>query len=340
MVGKVRLSFFFLMAASACAFSAQRYNISFETYVGGKLEDKFFFEMSNGETQKKGFEAKMLSKRYRMTGFEHPTLRMKAKEEELDKLLEVGGRVKLDNKQSFEQANEKLSALERTLRINERKIESMQAALSPLKDHIKELEDLVALYNRNRATFAEKYALYLDKYDPPLTEADIKTRKAALYSRLRSDCDEFNVGSYCDLTILKATSSAILVDLNYAYSRPFSWFYSNENSNTNNISKFPIFETFEKLDVKNLTLFIGKPYCIQFSRPALDGMSKSMSKATEGTMLEGLASGSDMVNLNIPSNADSSLNVEGPYSDILAKFKFDGGKTVRVVIKVTKIADK
>ena len=65
-----------------------------------------------------------------------------------------------------------------------------------------------------------------------------------------------------------------------------------------------------------------------------------MSKATEGTMLEGLASGSDMVNLNIPSNADSSLNVEGPYSDILAKFKFDGGKTVRVVIKVTKIADK
>ena len=335
----LRTLIFCIFCLWSLALSAAKYRVSVDTYVGGIPEDRFFFELSEGELQKKGFEAKMLSKRYRAKGFDHSGMRLKLQEKELDKLLESGGRVKLNNKESYEDAKLRLAGLERALRTNERRIIAMQEALVPAKETIKELEDLMKLYDRNRSTFAEKYERYLDKHDPALTEADIKARKAALYTRRRADCDEFSVGSYCDFKILKSTSTAVLVDLNYSYSRLFSWFYSGENSNGNMIGKFPIFETFEKMDVKNLTLFLNKPYCFQFSRPALDG-AKSFSKAADGTILSGMASGAAVADLNIPSNNDSALNVQGPLSEIQSKFKFDGGKTVRAVITVKKIADE
>lgn len=324
-----------ILIAASLSYGAN-YRITIETLVGGKLEDKFSFEMADGTKEQKGFEGRMLAKRYRIKGFDHPALKLKEQEKLLDKLLENNGKEKL-TKKPIDAANERLAKLERTLRAALRRIESMQEALTPLKDDIKELETLIGNYDRNRSTFGEKYLRYIEQKEPPMSELDIKQRKAALYAKQRGEAEEFNVGSYCEIEIAKANATAVSLNLTYAYSRLFSWFYTDGNNNGNTTVKFPIFETFEKFDVKALTVFIGKPYCFQFARPALDG-SKSMSTATEGTMLAGM--GKDEPKVYIPSEADNALNAEGPLSEILQKFKFDAGKTVRVIISVKKLSDQ
>lgn len=56
------------MTLSTCAF-AQSYLLTVETFVGNKLEDKMSFSLQVGEPQTKGFDGKLLAKRYRAKGF-------------------------------------------------------------------------------------------------------------------------------------------------------------------------------------------------------------------------------------------------------------------------------
>ena len=56
--------------------NAQTYNVSVETQVGGKIEDRFNFTMQVGQPQYKGFDSKILAKRYRTNGYGHKFLKV------------------------------------------------------------------------------------------------------------------------------------------------------------------------------------------------------------------------------------------------------------------------
>ena len=86
------------------------------------------------------------------------------------------------------------------------------------------------------------------------------------------------MGSFCKIKLIKSADKKIKVSLDYAYSRIMSYFYSDGNNNGNTITKHPITERFEKLDVKDLVLTVGKPYCYQFTRLSPE-KARSLSEA-------------------------------------------------------------
>ena len=52
---------FTLLLLCACAFAyAAKFKVSVEVCVGLRTEDKFYFEMDEGEIQQKGYDGKML----------------------------------------------------------------------------------------------------------------------------------------------------------------------------------------------------------------------------------------------------------------------------------------
>ena len=77
-----------LILACASVATAQTYRVSVETYVGNKLEDKFSFTLEQGEKQTKGFDGKLLAKRYRAKGYQHSQILKKALEFDEDKRQE------------------------------------------------------------------------------------------------------------------------------------------------------------------------------------------------------------------------------------------------------------
>lgn len=55
----IRTTFIFALAlSSGFLANAQTYNVSVETQVGGKIEDRFNFTMQVGQPQYKGFDSK------------------------------------------------------------------------------------------------------------------------------------------------------------------------------------------------------------------------------------------------------------------------------------------
>ena len=100
------------------------------------------------------------------------------------------------------------------------------------------------------------------------------------------------------------------------------------------------FRPFWKKKINGVEYRLGwLPFGGYVELPQVDA-TDAVPKAADGTILSGMASGATVADLNIPSNNDSALNVQGPLSEIQSKFKFDGGKTVRAVITVKKIADE
>ena len=61
---KTKLAAYATALMFAVTLSAQKYSITVETHIAGRPEDKFTFVLSEGESQYKGFDGKVLAKRY------------------------------------------------------------------------------------------------------------------------------------------------------------------------------------------------------------------------------------------------------------------------------------
>ncbi|CDE82741.1 unknown [Coraliomargarita sp. CAG:312] len=332
----IRTTFIFALAlSSGFLANAQTYNVSVETQVGGKIEDRFNFTMQVGQPQYKGFDSKILAKRYRTNGYGHKFLKVDPADlmESEKKNAEVAEENAAEKK-PIEIAQEKLSALRKELSMGERRSEQIKMRAETLRDQIAALDEVVSKGERNPAAFAAAYAAYMKKYEPNAEEDANYERLMKLRPKGTSDVEEVELGSYCRMTIEKGNDKAVSMRLNYAYSRILSSFYSEGNNNDNTITKFPIFERYEKLGVKNLILNVGKTYCFQFARMSPDE-AKSFQEALAATSLfSGSGDASLPSEAKEPESPKSPLDAQGSYSEIRRKFSGDTGRTVRVLITV------
>jgi len=332
---------FILALASATAASAVSYDVTVETLVGGKIEDRFSFTMEQGARQVKGYDAKLLAKRYRAKGFAHKFQTMPTVGLESERQSAAASEQAKEEKKPLELAQEKLSLMRRELSAAERKIDQIKMGNETLRDKVAALEDVVSKAERNPASFAAGYAAYQKKFEPVVEVDENYERLMKKRPKSTGDVEEVELGSYCNLIIQKGNEKAVSVDLSYAYSRQFSSFYSDGNNNDNTITKFPIFEKFEKMGVKNLVINVGKTYCFQFGRPTPDE-AKTLQEALSSTSVFG-GSG----DISAPKDSEtavaeepkSPLDAAGYYTEIKRKFPSDAGKTVRMLITVKLVRE-
>ena len=325
---------FTLLLLCACAFAyAAKFKVSVEVCVGLRTEDKFYFEMDEGEIQQKGYDGKMLAKRYRGHGFPHRTIKFQESEEEIEKQ-----KAEIAKRTPAEEADAKLFELNRKIREFDRRIESAKS----MSDSIVQKRDILAKIiekdGKNPRALKKSFDDFLEKYEKKEATDENYERLMRRIPRDTGDVEEIDVGSYFDIKILKAFEKGVTADVNMSYSRINSWFYSDGNNNDNTITKQPIYEKFEKLDVKELPLEFGKSYCFQFGRPD-QKTARSLKEAESRTQLFGESRETLKVEETAEAPAQTSpLDAQGPLSEIKKKFKSDEGKTIRFIIKVTKIS--
>lgn len=316
----------FALSASCCAL-AQSYLVTVETIVGNRSEDKFCFSLEKDVKQTKGFDGKLLAKRYRAKGFPHGGLAARAAQKAETKKLEELAELKPAEivKKYLEQARNELESAQKSESAAVGRRES-------LEDKVKTLENLEELASRGAASFDAEYNEFRKRYG--LTDEDINYKKL-LQKRPRytGDIEEIDYGSYCSMKIVKATEKKVYIDMNYAYSRINGSFYSDGNNNSNSITKHPIVERFEKLGVKDLKISIGKPYCFQFGRLSPE-KARSLSEALSKSGIFGGGEGEESAGASVQPQETSELDAQGSYAEIKRNFASDGGRVVRVVITV------
>lgn len=321
------MKLFFTLAAislSTCAL-AQSYLLTVETFVGNKLEDKISFSLQVGEPQTKGFDGKLLAKRYRAKGFPNKRFaEIKAAEADAKKTEEESKLTPRDVvKKLAEKTRGELAAAERAC-------EKASAKTDSLSEKLKLLEELEELGSRNSPSFDRSYEAFCKKYE--LTPADLEYQKM-LKKRpaYTGDIEEIDYGSFCSAKVTKAADKDVLLNINYAYSRIRSSFYSDGTNNSNSITKHPVVERFEKYGMTNIHLVVGKPYCVQFGRLSAE-KARSLSEALSKSGIFGDGENAS-VGEESEAVADESakLDAQGLYSEIKRKYSGEGGRVVRAV---------
>lgn len=140
------------------------------------------------------------------------------------------------------------------------------------------------------------------------------------------------MGSFCAVKLLKANGKKVMVNMDYIYSNPVSYFYADGNSNGNTILKQRQFERFER-KARGLVLDVNKPYCIQFERPKINS-GKTLSDAMERTALFSKSGVSGGERSAADAGADgapasSKYDAEGSYAEIRKQFPSGLSKTAR-----------
>ena len=81
----ITMKFAIFASALLCAgvLSAQKYSVTVETHIAGKPEDKFTFVIAEGGSQHKGFDGKVLAKRYMSKGYPAPSVNMEEYSDEV-----------------------------------------------------------------------------------------------------------------------------------------------------------------------------------------------------------------------------------------------------------------
>lgn len=312
----------FLLTSSIALFG-QTYRVTVETYVSNKLEDKFSFSLKQGDVQTKGFDGKLYAKRYRAHGYPHRGLQEKMAIEKEEKLAKKNATLKPE-----ERVKSMLESAKKALASAETRYSVAEGAKQSIEEKVKELEDLDALASKGSSTFTTEYNVYLKRNG--LTEEDAKVEKLfRKRPRNTGDVDEIDLGSFCKMKLLKTADKKVMVSMDYSYSRIMTYFYSDGNNNDNTITKHPIVERFEKLDVNNLVLTVGKPYCYQFTRLTPE-KARSLADALAQSGIFG--GGDGQASESSAKEEASPLDTEGDYKEIKRKFFSDSGKVVRVVI--------
>lgn len=316
----------FLLVQSLAVFG-QSYRISVETYVSNKLEDKFSFTLSEGKEQQKGFDGKLLSKRYRAQGFPHKGLLEKLAIEKEEKIAKRTAAMK-----PAERVKKMLDKARKALESAETRMTTVSGQKDSAEQKVKELEELESLATRGSSSFQSAYADYLKRNG--LTAEDAKVEKLfRKRPRDTGDVEEIDIGSFCNMKILKASDKKVKVSMDYAYSRVMSYFYSDGNNNGNTITKHAIAERFEKLGVEDLILTVGKQYCYQFTRLTTE-KARSLSEAMAQSGIFGGGSDEGGKQTTAESPEDKALDAEGDYKEIKRKYASSSGKVVRVVISL------
>ena len=153
----------------------------------------------------------------------------------------------------------------------------------------------------------------------------------------RGDVEEFDLGSFCAVKLLKANGKKVMVNMDYIYSNPVSYFYADGNSNGNTIMKQRQFERFER-KMRDLVLDVNRPYCIQFERPKINS-GKTLSDAMEQTALfskSGVSRGG-ATEASDGGAAPSKYDAEGSYAEIRKQFPTGLARTARIIITVKKV---
>lgn len=333
----MKFSTFAAIMLFAGALSAQKYSVTVETHVAGKPEDKFTFVLSEGESQHKGFDGKVLAKRYMARGYPEPSVNMD------EYSNEVSGKEKPAAKVAkispVEEARAKLLGLKNEIMRLENSLAGAQGRIGRLAERAEALEAAIEKGEKTPSLFAGEYKSYLDKYEPDAAQLE-KDRKIEAMIRNRpkhrGDVEEFDLGSFCAVKLLKAGGKKVMVNMDYVYSNPVSYFYADGNSNGNTILKQRQFERFER-KMRDLVLDVNRPYCIQFERPKIES-SKTLSDAMEQTALfskSGVSRGGG--GEAGEGAAHSKYDAEGPYAEIRKQFPTGLARTARIIITVKKV---
>lgn len=329
----------FALGAVAAFAGANAYNVLVETYVGGKLEDKFEFVVrEDAETpQEKGYDGKYLAKRYLAKGFlhEHPSLSKKPKKDEAAPEKTVSERVEV-----------LLFELRKTEISDENALQRVNASVATTAEKRAQLEAIAALGNSKKAE--KMLAEYLEKYAPSKQDLE-DAAKIARFNKIKyRDYEEYNIGSYCRMYVKKVVDArTVQFVISYAYSRLLTTAYHDGMNTDNAITKYPVFEIFERLSTP-AKITLGKPYCIQFGRPESAAEAKTIQDAIAKTRL---FSGADVAGSSEASAESSSddadggykyeprtpLDKKGSFEKLSQKYALETPKTVRAVFTVTPV---
>lgn len=322
-------------AVFASAVSAASFNVKVETYVGGKLEDKFFFVVEEGTPQVKGFDGKYLAKRFLAKGFLLSTYA------EFNDIKAAREEMKQRESKTFQQRLvEELMHVRDLSATEERRQAAIGDAAELLKKRLAELEKIEALASSGSSAAAKaKFAEYEKSFMPSVQDILDKKRLARANKIKYRDYEEYDVGSYCRMEVLKVLNShAVRFNISYAYSRLLSMQYHDGANTDNAITKYPVFETFEWLGTK-AKITLGKPYCIQFTRPSSVEEAKSIKETLSQTAL---FSGGDLSLVQdednepkLPERPKGRLDAKGSYDKIKAQYELEASQTLRAVFTVT-----
>lgn len=313
---------------------AQKYAITVETRIGGKHEDKFTFVLAENESQFKGFDGKLLAKRYMTNGFPSKKVNMSEYKKDDTKKKKIVKEVR--KIKPIDEARMKLSAIKNEMLALENSLVGSQSRIDKLAMQADFLENVINKGERNISLFAGEYKNYLDKFEPVDAQNE-KDKKIEAMFRNRpkntGDIEEIDVGSFCAIKLLKVNGKKLYLNMDYIYSRPASFFYADGNNNGNIILKQQQFERLER-KFRALEVMLGKPYCIQFERPKLDS-EKTLSDALSQTSI---FSKSGKATVSAPESTEKSpFDVQGLYSEIRKEFPNGIAKTARIIISVKKI---
>lgn len=243
----------------------------------------------------------------------------------------------------IEEARGKLLGLKNEIMRLENSLAGAQGRIGKLTGQAEALESAIEKGEKTPSLFAGEYKSYLDKYEPNAAQLEKDKKIEAMIRnrpKHRGDVEEFDLGSFCAVKLLKANGKKVMVNMDYIYSNPVSYFYADGNSNGNTILKQRQFERFER-KARGLVLDVNKPYCIQFERPKINS-GKTLSDAMERTALfsKSGVSGGELSAANAGADgapASSKYDAEGLYAEIRKQFPSGLSKTARIIITVKKV---
>ncbi len=324
-----------ILSASFAAFAQTAYNVKVETYLAGKLDDKFEFVVKEGSPQEKGYDGRYLAKRYLAKGFPNTSLTLKEEAQAEKEAAEA------EEKKSFE---DRLSGLLMGARAA---LSSAEVAVGKANDRIdnerekvKMLEEIEALLARSEPQAKAKFKEFEQKYSLTAQDRSDAKKLARLRKLKYQDFEEFDVGSYCKMSVVKVLNKRqVRFNISYAYSKLMSMQYHDGKNSDNSITKYPIFEIYERLNTP-AKITLGKPYCIQFTRPKSILEAKTVQEAmSKSSLFSGAAavatdSSAEAQEIEKPRG---ELDAKGSYEKIKAKYQIRTGETLRAVFTVTAV---
>lgn len=326
---------------AAGAVFAKSYNVKVETYVGGRLEDKFQFVIKSGHYQEKGYDGKYLAKRFLAKGFINASVEREDERAAAKELAE-----KERAKTLAQKLDERINALRIASLGAEKRAEAATVQMRQDAEKIQLLEEILKLEKSGSAKAKAKYEEYKEQYGESKQDI-IDAKKLARLRKIKyQDFEEYDLGSYCRMEILQEIDSrTVRFNISYGYSRLMSMEYHDGLNTNNSITKYPVFEIFERLNAK-AKIVLGKPYCIQFGRPSSREEAKTIQDSIAQTRL---FSGKDIEasssaqtprqggNSDEPAETVSQnpLDQKGSLEKISSKYEMETARTVRAVFTVT-----
>ena len=208
------------------------------------------------------------------------------------------------------------------------------------REKVKMLEEIEALLARSEAQAKAKFKEFEQKYSLTAQDRSDAKKLARLRKLKYQDFEEFDVGSYCKMSVVKVLNKRqVRFNISYAYSKLMSMQYHDGKNSDNSITKYPIFEIYERLNTP-AKITLGKPYCIQFTRPKSILEAKTVQEAmSKSSLFSGAAavatdSSAEAQEIEKPRG---ELDAKGSYEKIKAKYQIRTGETLRAVFTVTAV---